>query len=195
MAIKQIKVHAKGTSSLLQHNVQLVDPLCKNKAVRELVLATKKRSKTEDDHKSIARLEFEAGLYWDKDVGPYIPSTWILKSLRDAAALSKQGKGIERGVFCTADKIKILYKGPRDIQGMWDEGMYDRRSVVVGQAKLIRTRPMFDGWSAEFTLMFNQELIDRDILVSSLEQAGAFMGIGDGRRLRFGRFEVKVQNV
>lgn len=190
--MEQVRLKLIGTSPLLQHNVRLVDPLDEHtKALSEAAKEAKSK-KTDAAHRTMARVEFEAGLYFGEKIGPYVPSTWVLKSMRDAAALTKQGKGIERGVIAMDDELPIAYKGPRTIQGMWDAKMYDRRATGVASSKVMRTRPRFNEWSIEVTLAYAPNLIDRKTLIAHAEQAGAFMGIGDGRRLRFGRFQVEV---
>lgn len=190
--MEQIKLKLTGTSPMLHHNVRLVDPLDEHTQALTAAAKDAKSKKTDAAHRSLARVEFEAGLYWDEKLGPYAPSTWVLKSLRDAAALTKQGKGIERGVIAMEDMLPLKYRGPRDVDGMWDAKMYDRRAIGVSTSKTMRTRPRFNEWAIEIALAFEPSLIGRSTLVEHAKQAGLFMGIGDARRLRFGRFEVEA---
>lgn len=67
--------------------------------------------------------------------------------------------------------------------------------VSVGQAKILRTRPIFDGWSLETTIMFDGTVINRDLVIQAAEDAGRLVGIGDWRIEKgggFGRFSVEV---
>lgn len=190
--MEQIKLRLTGTSPMLHHNVRLVDPLDEHTRALSAAAKEAKSKKTDASHRTLARVEFEAGLYWDEKLGPYAPSTWVLKSLRDAAALTKQGKGIERGVTSMEDMLPLKYRGPRDVDGMWEAKMYDRRAIGVSTSKTMRTRPKFIEWALDVAFMFEPELIGRETLIAHAQQAGAFMGIGDARRLRFGRFEVEA---
>lgn len=190
--MEQIALKLTGTSPLLMHNVRLVDDLDPmTRRLAEAVSEAKAR-KTETARMALRRVEFEAGLYWDETLGPYVPSRWIMKSLRDAAALTKKGKGIERGVVPLDDEIRLDYRGPRDVEGMWEARYFDVRAIGIGTSKTMRTRPSFREWSCTTTVMFEPSLVDRKTLLAQAEQAGAFMGIGDGRRLRFGRFRVEA---
>ena len=73
---------------------------------------------------------------------------------------------------------------------MWENPQF-RHTVpaVVGQSKVMRTRPRFDDWSLTFTLMFELEYMQRDQLIEIVQIAGRRVGIGDFRP-RFGRFDL-----
>lgn len=52
------------------------------------------------------------------------------------------------------------------------------------------------GWSTSFSIEWENTLISRNEMTSILNSAGSFVGLGDGRSIGFGRFEVtkfKVQ--
>jgi hypothetical protein len=190
--MERITLKIIGTNDLMHHNVRLVDEL--DPATKRLseAVAEAKSKKTDGARLAMRRAEFDGGMYFDEDLGPYIPSTWIMKALRDVAALSKKGKGIERGVVPVEDRCKLVYKGPRDLDGMWEAKMFDVRAIGVNTSKTMRTRPLFKNWSTSITLLFEPSLVDRKTLIAQAEQAGQLMGIGDARRLRFGRFNVEV---
>lgn len=46
------------------------------------------------------------------------------------------------------------------------------------------------GWSCEFTLMWDVTIIDRNLMHSILIDAGRLVGVGNGRAIGMGRFEV-----
>ena len=195
--METIRLRLTGTSPLLQHNVRLVDPL--DPYTIALAVATKVSGKSQDQHRTIARAEYEGSIYHSGQLGPekgskggdpIVPSAWIMKSLRNMAALSKGGKEIERGVVPLSDSSPIAYQGPRDIDAMWNARMFDRRAVGVGQKRVMRTRPRFDSWMLEFDFAIVESIIDEAKFLAAAEAAGRLEGIGDARRLRMGRFEV-----
>lgn len=191
-----IEVTLKGQTPLMLHNIRLADPLDPyTVALKEV---TSKRKKTDADHESIARIEWEGGLYYDPSVGPYIPGWNIIRSLRDGAALSKRGKDIIRAVVCDS-VVPIIYDGPRDLDGMWAAGFRDRRAVGVGTARTIRTRPKFENWRLQVTFEHEEEVISERDLLSAVVAAGRYCGLGEYRPSspkggQFGRFTIEKIN-
>lgn len=180
-------VSIEGTTPFMMHAPTTIDPL--NQITRDLSAVTSKRSKTIDDHARVARLEWEAGMYFDDESGPYIPSEMLEACIRDGGKHRKLGKEITRSVFVTDSLIPIGYEGPRDIDGLWDNGFSDRRPVKVQTSKVIRTRPLFREWWAEATIAIDEERIDLDEFRACVVDAGRLNGIGDFRP-RFGRFDL-----
>lgn len=179
-----------GTSPLLMHNSRLANPL--DPATKALKKVTGKRTKTEDDHVEIARLEHMGSLYFDPDVGPYLPGDNIWRALYDAAKKSKMGPRIKEGVIITTDVNPLAYGGPRDIDGLWaDENYRHMASVKVAMSRTMRCRPIFRTWRAEAQGVVDTNLLDVADLRSIAATAGALVGIGDWRP-RYGRFEAQV---
>ena len=72
----------------------------------------------------------------------------------------------------------------------------DRRRVLLqGKNGVIRARPRFDEWCAEFTVEYDDLLLPKpEILIEIANDAGRRMGIGDFRPQKngpFGRFVVR----
>ena len=189
--MQTLKIKLVGTSPLLMHNERLADPL--DAVTKELKRTTSKKKKTDEDHEQVARIEWEGGLYFDDKIGPYLPGWNLVATLKSAGRLSKRGKDIERAVNILEDKVPVQYSGPRKLDAMYKAGMRDRRSVGVMGKRVIRTRPRFEEWAVEFTLLFEEGVFNRDDLVAILADAGTMIGTGDFRP-RFGRFSVEVVN-
>jgi len=68
-----------GARPLLLHNEQLASPL--NPYSKRLAELTAVLKKTEEQLWQIARLQFEGGLYFDKEIGPYVPANMLRKCL------------------------------------------------------------------------------------------------------------------
>lgn len=193
--MEQLNLHFTGVVPLLMHAPRTVNPL--DEITREIKKYTGKRKKTTEDHETIARLEWEAGLYHDSDIGPYLPGVNVEICLRDAAKMTKQGAAVTRSVVCAVDKVPILYDGPRGtnghgIQEIWDANLKDYRVVGNQQNSVMRCRPCFrpgGSWAIDVPLFVEPSIIDPDDLRDIAIRAGKMIGLGDYRP-RFGRFEV-----
>lgn len=187
----EFKLKLMSTETLLMHNAQLADPL--NPFTKELAEVTSKRKKSEEDHVEIARREWLGGLYYDAEIGPYIPGQNLERALLDSARLNRLGKGIQRGMFITENRIALQYPGPRDLPSlMADANHRHSASVKVGMSRTMRCRPMFREWSLETVGLLDEEQLDLSDLQQIAVRAGTLIGLGDWRP-RFGRFTAEVQ--
>lgn len=187
----KFRLRCVGTAPLLMHSARLSDPL--DPAAKALKKVTGKRTKTDDDHQEIARLEHIGSLYLDPDVGPYLPAQNLERCLVDAARTSKQGVKVQRGVFISTDTNPLAYKGPRDAEGLWNDVAFRHRaSVKVGTARTMRCRPIFHQWTVEADGVMDPAIIDPADLQGIVETAGMIIGVGDWRP-RFGRFEGSLE--
>lgn len=190
--IETLTLHISGDSDepLIVHNGLLADR--EYEWSRKLAEVTGKRKKTDEDHAEVARLEWNGSLYYDDELGPYLPGDNVRRCLLDAARLSKEGKNIERGVLRVSRKNPLQYDGPRTREKMWADERFRHRAIVkVGMSKVVRTRPKFVGWSTEITVDYDSSIIDRRDLLRIAEAAGNYIGLCDGRPFFGGRFEVK----
>lgn len=186
----EFQIDITGTSPLLMHSSRLANPL--DPAAKALKAASSRRTKTDEDHETLARLEHAGGLYLDPDVGPFIPGENIMRTLVDGAKLTRNGMKVTRGVFISTDINPLAYDGPRTVDGLWEDKRFvHTASVKVQTARVMRTRPIFYTWatSAEGTL--DESVLDFADLKAVAEQAGALCGLGDWRP-RFGRFTVEL---
>jgi len=183
-----ITVKVVGTSPLMMHSDKLANPLLpETKAHKEL---TGKRKKTDDDHLAIARSEFIAGAYWDEKIGFYIPGQNFDATFWAGAKLQKMGVHWKRGALVMTDKAKLLFDGPGTPAKLWEDTRFvDCRGVKVGQAKLMRYRPIFLEWAAELEIAVNTDVINLEEAKKAIEDSGKLIGVCEYRP-RFGRFEV-----
>lgn len=189
-----LKLTFEGISPLLMHSARGADPL--DPLTREMKTYSSQRKKTDEIHAKMARCEWELGLYFDEEMGVYIPTTNLRATIIEGGKLSKLGMDLKRATMVDSDRTPLKHAGPKSIQDLWDKGTYrDARSVVVGKARVMRTRPIFRKWSCSFSMLYNAEVIQRDKIIESAEKAGAMVGIGDYRPTcggPYGRFSVKV---
>lgn len=188
--MRQLKVKVKGLSPLLMHSDRFANPLDKaTKAHKEL---TSKRKKTDADHEAIAKSEWLGSLYWAAGIGPYIPGQNLDASLQEAARLQKLGRKFKQAVTVIENEPPLIYKGPRDPEGLFAAGFLDVRGVKVSMAKVMRCRPKFNDWACEFTVAYNEDVLNVEDLKKAIHDAGALVGVCDYRP-RYGKFTAEVQ--
>lgn len=186
----EFTIRITGTAPLLMHNARLANPL--DPVVKEMKKITSKRKKTDDDHEAIARLEHAAGLYFDDDIGPYMPGENIHRCLVDGAKKSKLGKAVTQGVLIRTTVNPVSYKGPRDRDGLWKDSRFVfMSSAKVGTQRVMRCRPRFNEWATEADGILDPEVIDPAELQTVANTAGTLIGLGDWRPLH-GRFTAEI---
>ena len=184
---KVVEFHIKGVAELIVHNGQTSDPL--NEYSKKLKKVSGKRTKTDDDHEEMAAIEWEAGIYLDGARQPIIPGVNIESMLIAAAKKVKRGPDAKAGIIVPTDSI-IEHDGPKDIQTLKkDPRFYDRRSVRVQQARVMRTRPKFPVWEMKISVQYLPGIFNEEEIKEIMVIAGIQIGMGDFRP-RFGRFEV-----
>lgn len=186
----EIQVELTGRTPLIMHNPRLADPM--DTFVKEIAKFSKKRSKTDDDHAEIARLEWFGGLYTDNGK-PVLPTANLRKCIIQAGKSSKQGKTIERSVYFKEQITPLVYEGPSDLKSLHADGRFiDRASVVVSNRRIIRVRPKFHPWQIRTGVVLNDSLIDLEDFERILTLAGQIEGLCDGRSLGYGRFDIEI---
>lgn len=182
-----------GSSPLLMHNVRLGDP--DDFYVREIGKLNALKGKiTEEQRAERDWLKFRGGLYHDDQLGPVLPAANVFRSLQQAAALTRNGKDIERGFGIADEHAPLDYDGPRDPEQMWGGGktrFVDRRMAKVNRAPIVAIRPRFDTWSARFRFELDEDVISRDDFAFIAEKAGRMIHVGDYRRF-FGAYRVDI---
>lgn len=185
-----LSIRITGTSPLLMQAETLSNPLHPLTKAHKAV--SSKRKKSEDDYLWLMESEWSASMYHDDDIGPFIPALNIESCIAEAGKIHRLGKTIRQAVQVVTDKAKLEYDGPRQKDKMWQAGRFaDVRGVSVMGKKVMRCRPIFLNWAAEFDIEYMEDVIDRGDLVRVIEEAGRRIGIGTYRP-RFGRFAVEV---
>lgn len=189
----RFRLTCTGTTPLLMHNARLSNPL--DEIAKAMKRISSKRSKTEDDLLELARLEHMGGLYFDADVGPFLPGQNFERCLLDAAKVTRSGKKIERGVFVESNVNPLSYDGPRTVDRLWqDQNFRHSASVKVQQSRITRTRPQFRSWTVDAEGFYDPAIINLEELAEIADTAGRMIGLGDWRP-RFGRFKATLVKV
>jgi len=184
VSMKVVNVAIHGISPLLIHRP--------NPQLMELLSASKRRSK--ESLLEIERENVHLMLYTLENGKPYIPSEYIIGSMKAAAAdfqVRGQGKKTYKnfvgGGFVLIEPPHI----PISSEKGW---VVDTRYVVIQRNRVLRYRPRFDDWALNFELFYDKNVFTADILRSILEHAGLYVGIGDFRPQKggsYGRFIVE----
>lgn len=191
--MKNLKVTWKGTTPLIMHSCQCVNPL--HPIARELKKYTSKKNKTEEDLIKISDLEWESGAYWKDGLGLYMPAENVEATIKNGAKANKKGKDIEKYVSVTDLYVPFFYGENLTKEELIANYDYrDTRIMTVQRAKVLRTRPRFDQWSIIFNLMYDDTKIDIDTIVNAMEYAGSYVGLCDSRP-KYGKFTTIIEEV
>jgi hypothetical protein len=188
-----IRIEMNGTSPLILHNDQLADP--QNEIVRQIAAFTaKKKRQTDDDRAQVAKPEWIGGLYLNPSRQLVIPAKNVIKCLREAAAVTREGKQIARALSPTALFFQLEYEhGKLSLDELYKRPEYTFRALVkVGASRVSRVRPQFPRWSliSQFSLL--EDVMNLENVATIAANAGLTTGLCDARILGYGRFGAKV---
>lgn len=131
----------------------------------------------------------------------YIRGTYVFASLRDAAKHTKKGKGSIQSLLAATLQVE----DERVLLDRWMPQGEDPKPDptqpvyldITGvrnpstKARNVRYRlAAAAGWKASFTLFWDKTIVSRDQLRAVLNDAGALVGLADGRSVGYGRFDV-----
>jgi hypothetical protein len=184
----------QGGSPLLMHSA---DYDRDGETYRAYYLLGKKRGKSLDDEQRLRELEWTLSIYFDDQLGPYIPGKNVKELLRSAATNWRKGEEVKRSLAILDYRIPLLYDGPRDTNELWEAGFKYQTMVSnsgPGSGRVVRCRPMFERWSLVVEIAYDPECIDFDLLQLIVERSKRY-GLGDYRPERggdFGIFEAEL---
>jgi hypothetical protein len=180
----KFKVHGKPPG-MLQHN-----------PVKTMTRGPKPGAKKIPSEK----VEAENGTYKNEAGGIVFPMAAVKKSMMTGAVGHKVG----RTAVTTMLRNNILDVYGPDGDVLWlkltnetgdpiMEYEIDTRRVVVGNASILRSRPLIPDWYAEFIIEYDDTALSVEVIQKYLERAGLVVGWGGYRPQNsgiFGRFEV-----
>lgn len=205
-----VKVVLTGRAPLVMHNPRLADDEDPYKiAIDEI--AAKKKNQTTEDRERKGDLQWLGGLYTDPPLNPGVPSDdrriivptiWILRALEDGGktlgtGTASKGKAVFDSVTLTETDVPLDYVGPASIDALFKDSRYRWRTLVNPnpnggkKGRLPSVRPIFPEWSVTTTLNVVTDMgLSFENFESALRAAGV-KGIGDARKLTYGRFSPK----
>ena len=133
----------------------------------------------------------------------YVDGTYIFGCLRDGAKYVKKGRGsIQKDVAATLQVLNDRTLVDRFMPSDGDPPVGDLRALVYIDVQSVRNPATkgrnvryrvaaSPGWKAEFEILWDETIVGGQQMHSVAIEAGRFAGIGDGRAVGFGRFEVE----
>lgn len=199
MAMRTANISIKGVTPLLQNNPQTVDRFNKF-AKRMAQINAKKTRRTDDDYLELRDIEMESKVYFDAEMGVYVPASWLAEAIATSAfKVAKISRADIRGaMFTTDDKLKLSYRDSDKVKAVTDiVGNATFRQMLTlpqGQVRVVKAFPIFHQWSFSTQLEFDDKIIDPDSLTRIAEHTAKYGGFGDFRP-KFGRAVAEVEHV
>lgn len=191
MAWKTVKFQLKSACPLMLHNGELANPL--NPIVQQIKKISGKRSKTEADLRQLSKLEFLGGLYVDTEGNIVLPSNVIEATVNGGARKFKEGMIAKSGMYVPSH-TKLIYDGPQKPEDLWeDKDFVFQVMKVVSRSRILRTRPIFNEWSAQVEVCYDDSVADLDQVTKWFKTAGQVVGLCE-ERPKYGRFEAELLN-
>ena len=192
--MKKLRVTLYGKSPLIMHSPKCVNPL--HPIAMEMKKYTSKRKKTEEDLLKISDLEWEAGVYWDDNIGLHIPNECIAATLLGGAKFNKNGTAIARYCHITTPLAQLDIGEAQDYDVLKKDNRFrDVRSVCVQRSRVNRTRPRFNTWATQFEMFFEDDKIDLGAVIMAIENAGNYVGLCEMRDRGYGHFDARVEEI
>lgn len=203
---KTVAVKIIGRSTLMNHNVQLANPL--NPIVKMIKSYSGKRKKTDEDLEVLSQLEWVGGLYTSEPfediqvsngiVTPVgggaciLPAVGIEAAIISAAKKFKLGTTFKSAILIDEDPIIDFPGKSKPIAELIRNPKYtDVRAVTVNRAKIMRTRPVFPDWSVSFDLQYLPDQISKQQIKDVLDVGGRVVGMFEYRP-RFGSYTYEL---
>ncbi len=152
-------------------------------------------------------LEWQKTIVYTKEGQLYVPGSYAFGTLRDGSKNTKKGKGsIQSALTSTLQVLDDRIMVDRFIPGYNGNGLPDTlptdpelptyldiRSAVnpSTRARNVRYRVAASpGWKATFHIQWDKTIVSRGEMEAVCHDAGQLCGIGNGRKIGMGRFEV-----
>lgn len=184
--LKRYEIHLKGISPFVQNCDTLANPL--HPTTKQLKEITSLKTKMDEHHLAIAKLQWRASLYYDEDLGVYLSSKMIIGCLRASARKEKKGLHMKALIVDCVLGTPLLPYRDMSPEKLWslknkkDEQIHVfTESVNVQRAKTMRTRPIFNNWEVKFEALLNTEILSEIELKRIIERAGFEYGFGELR--------------
>jgi hypothetical protein len=177
----------KGICPIILHNGRMANPL--DPWAKKLKEISSKRSKTDADHEQMAKIEWHASLYLDKEGRLILPAMMIEAALVNGSKKFKLGQQAKAGLFVDSHAVlEFDGQGLSDAQ-LWDRGenTFTTGCVIGGKSRVQRTRFRADDWAAKVAVTFDDGLFNPAQVKDIFAVTGSQVGVGTWRP-RHGRF-------
>lgn len=177
IAIDKMYVKVVGVSPLILQNGRCANPL--DPFAKKMKSLTSKKNKTEDDLHAILETQWEAGLYFDPEIGLYMPSENLYAGFYSAAKKHKLGNKCSAVLFPEALGYPIVTENHQNLSKLRDDQRTRFiKTVVVQRAKTVACRPIFNSWKIDFDLEFERDTWDANEIKTVLQTFSSRIGMG-----------------
>jgi hypothetical protein len=177
---KRVSVRIEGLTPMIQHNGQIASPL--NPYAKKLKEISSIRKKTDSHFEEMAEIEWRSGLYWDDEIGVYVPAENLFAMLIKGAKRLKLGPYISAVTIDTPIGCPLITKNAKDLVALnKDPANRLQNLVTINRSKVLRTRPKFDVWELEIPLEIDDTVITLDQVEQIIHLCGKMVGLSDWR--------------
>lgn len=181
--MKKYLVKISGSTPLIMHNSAGANP--QNHYTKIKKPLTAKRNKTDADYEKLAELDFLSSLYFDNEIGLYMPAENIQKMLLEAARGCDQKKAKKQVVGCRLLEhfgYSIETENCGDLEALVKDPKNKYFAMVtIQKSKSPHTRAIFRDWKFELECEVDTEIVDPHIVRDWFVYAGDRVGLGSRR--------------
>ena len=183
--MKNLKCTVTGNNEIRVNNPQSADSL--NKYAKKIKALRAVKKKTDADEALLRNMEVESKLYFNDELGVWIPTTWIMAAVGKLAfkQIKVSKADIRGGVFVNGTKIKLNYHDMDKVKKIEDLVLnpFFRSTELLkqGMVKVPKSIPTFTNWSFDIDLDFDEEVITEIEIERILKLAIERHGFGDFR--------------
>jgi hypothetical protein len=197
--VYQATVTMTGTTGLVLDNIEAMDP--DGDIAREIKRITGKDEMTDEDRARKDRLAYQGSLYLDDTNRLVLPYRCIKRALRSGAYLvgsTALAGRMDKGIETSALEFPLDYEGPQDPVKLYEDKRFRLRLMVnknpTGKKAMVPSvRPLLPEWALTCTITVFNEVIGWDKFVQSVEATGLMVGVGNARKIGYGRFSASVE--
>lgn len=202
--IVNVEVVLQGISPLIMNNGRAADATEGTVVAKVEAFSAYKKAPTDTNREYFEQAQMTMSVYFDEEIGVYMPWDNLAKALTQAGAGIKVGqkslKSAATGIMADEDGFSILLDG-KPLK-KWDAVVKDkrfrfRRVARQGKNAIVRVRVKIpSGWELVVRCKFLTDVVDADTVRRLFDEAGINKGLGDWRPSSpapgtFGRFVVK----
>ncbi len=185
--MKNLKCKVVGNNEIRINNPQSADSLNKYAKAMKEINSIHHTKKTDADKEKLENISIESKLYFNEDLGVWIPTNWFISALGGVShKLCKIGKKVLReGVFVNGTKAKMSYSGMKSVKKIEDivlnQMFRERQFHNINNSTVPIEMPTFSNWSFHIDLDFDEEVVTEEEMISMLHMVVIRKGFGDFR--------------
>jgi hypothetical protein len=171
------RVSIKGITPLLLDNGECANPF--HPIAQKKKELNSKMKKTLSDYREICDLDWDGSIYWNDELGAYIPVENIYKALHSAMKKHKLGPKI-CGIFLDQPiGYPIIAKNAKNKEAL-KQNPENRleKMAKVNNAKVLKTRVIFPEWAINITFDYEPDVLNRNDIKTIFLAMSRFVGIG-----------------